>query len=213
MPAPCSTVSLYMKPDFQATANRQRILTVMLMLRLAIGLSSRIFLSKSHHFISAILPFYVWAEAASASATTHPGRHHPCAIFTLKLDPIFLCLAAGGRGGAIYNDQSGWHLAPLPPHDVVPPVVSDSFVVNRSVFSGNSAAAVGGALAVTASCGPSVAATTFQGNSASSGGAIFVSGIGSVPCHPQNETVLNAVRTDRLVIKRRHAASWHSGFG
>jgi predicted outer membrane repeat protein len=80
-------------------------------------------------------------------------------------------------------------------------VANDSFVVNGSMFSGNSAAAVGGAFAVTASCGPSVAATTFEGNSASSGGAIFVGGTGLMPCNPQIETVLNAVRRDRLVVQ------------
>jgi predicted outer membrane repeat protein len=127
----------------------------------------------------------------------------------VKEDRTFLCLEAGGRGGAIYNDQSGWNLAPRPPHAVDPPVFNDSFVVISSVFDSNSAAGVGGALAITASCGPSVAATTFEGNSASSGGAIFVGGTGLAPCDARNETVLNAVRADSLLVCRGHA-TWHS---
>jgi hypothetical protein len=37
-----------------------------------------------------------------------------------------------------------------------------------------------------------------KGNSASSGGAVFLESTGIAPCNPQNETVLNAVRMDRF---------------
>jgi predicted outer membrane repeat protein len=91
-------------------------------------------------------------------------------------------------------------LALLPPHAVENPVFNDSLVVDGSVFANNSATGVGGALAVTSSCGPSIALSTFEGNTASSGGAIFVGGTGIAPCNPLNETVLDAVRTYRFPV-------------